>query len=214
MCTPVKKPAVAARSVSRPATQSQSASKDVNSSLIQRALDLVHEGQLTAGVAIKLFGIPRSTFYKKLSMCNQPSEPLSTPDAQADQYYQADSDFQTDFGTDDFGSYGGNIDSFVGTTSSAETGMSVGQYSSYGDYYATWVKSLQRCLLLVSVSADGSDKINCMFVVMTRYDSWKFLLIPHSRPRFAFCPLSILADSAHSVIHDSSVQCCPPGDCI
>lgn len=47
--------------------------KDINSGsggLIERALSLVHEGQLTAGVAIKLFGIPRSTFYKKLSMTN------------------------------------------------------------------------------------------------------------------------------------------------
>jgi hypothetical protein len=45
-----------------------------SSGLIQRALHLVHDGQLTAGVAIKLFGIPRSTFYKKLSMVNPQSQ--------------------------------------------------------------------------------------------------------------------------------------------
>jgi len=42
-------------------------SKETTNSLIQRAVDLVNEGQLTASVAIKLFGIARSTFYKKLS---------------------------------------------------------------------------------------------------------------------------------------------------
>jgi len=136
--TQVKKPGIATsvRSASRPVTQSQSSIKDVNSTLVQRALDLVHEGQLTAGVAIKLFGIPRSTFYKKLSMCNQQPQPTSTPDAQAQQYFQGGSDFQTDFGTSDFGS-GGIADSFVGATGSADGSMSVGQWSNYGDYYAT-----------------------------------------------------------------------------
>jgi len=64
MRTSAKKPATAARSASRSSTQPQSGGKDVNSLLMQRALDLVNEGQLTAGVAIKLFGIPRSTFYQ------------------------------------------------------------------------------------------------------------------------------------------------------
>jgi len=133
--TPAKKPAVVGRSVNRTTaqSQSQSGSKDVNSSLVQRALDLVHEGQLTAGVAIKLFGIPKSTFYKKLSMCNQQSQPVSTTDTQREQYYSADGDFQTDFG-----SYSGDIaDSFVGATDDADAGMSVGQWNNYVDYYTT-----------------------------------------------------------------------------
>jgi len=135
MRTPVKKPAAAARSVNRSATQPQSAGKDINSSaLLQRALDLVHEGQLTAGVAIKMFGIPKSTFYKKLSMCKQQPEPMST----TEQYYQADGDFQTNFGTDDFGGCSGDIaDSFVEATDSTNPSIAVGQWSSYNDYYAT-----------------------------------------------------------------------------
>jgi len=132
--TPVKKPAAAARSVSRSAAQPQSGNKDINSSaLLQRALDLVHEGQLTAGVAIKMFGIPKSTFYKKLSMCKQQPEPMSIPE----QYYQTDGDFQTNFGTDDFGSCSGDIaDSIVEATDSTNPSISVGQWSSYNDYYA------------------------------------------------------------------------------
>jgi len=131
-----KKPAVTARSANRATTQmtqSQSGSKDINSSLVQRALDLVHEGQLTAGVAIKLFGIPRSTFYKKLSMCSQQPQPVSTADTQPDQYYQAGGDYQTDFGN---GS-GDIADSFIGTTDNTDAGMSLGPWSSYADYYTT-----------------------------------------------------------------------------
>jgi len=121
---PARKPGVAARSVSKATAQSQSGSKDVNSSLIQRALDLVHDGQLTSGVAIKLFGIPRSTFYKKL-------QARSTPDFQPDQQYQAEGDFQSDFanGSGDTG------DGFVGTADGADAGMSAGQWSNYVDYY-------------------------------------------------------------------------------
>jgi len=135
VCTaPVKKTAVAAKSVNRAATQAPPSGKDVNSSLIQRALDLVHEGQLTAGVAIKLFGIPRSTFYKKLSMCNQPQQqPASGADTEAEQYYQADDDFQTDFGS----CSGDIVDSFVGAGDNTDTGMSGGQWSNYVDYYTT-----------------------------------------------------------------------------
>ena len=111
--TPVKKPATAARALSTGRSATQSGSKDINSSLIQRAIDLVREGQLTAGVAIKLFGIPKSTFYKKLSLCSQQQQPASTPYVEEEQYYQA-CDFPTDLGTDDIGSCG--RDSFVGTT--------------------------------------------------------------------------------------------------
>jgi len=88
----MKKPAVAARSVSRAATQSQSRCKD--SAMVQRALDLVHKGQLTAGVAIKMFGIPKTTFYRKLSLCKQQPQLMSILDSESEQYY---------FGTDDFG---------------------------------------------------------------------------------------------------------------
>jgi len=124
ICRPVKRPAVPARSATQP--QSQSGSRDVNSALLQRALDMVHDGQLTAGVAIKMFGIPRSTFYKKLSMCKQQPE----PDGQSEQYYQTDSDF----GTDDFSAV---VDSFGQSTGNTHARMSVGQLSSYSDYYAT-----------------------------------------------------------------------------
>lgn len=41
--------------------------KDVNNTLVQRALDMVTEGKLSAAAAINLFGIPKSTFYKKLA---------------------------------------------------------------------------------------------------------------------------------------------------
>ena len=71
--------------------------------MVQRALDLVHKGQLTARVAIKVFGIPKTTFYRKLSLCKQQPQLMSTPDGEAEQYYE------TDFGTDDFGSGSGNI---------------------------------------------------------------------------------------------------------
>ena len=125
----------ATKSGSRPPAQSQSGSKDVNSSLIQRALDLVHERQLTAAVAIKLFGIPRSTFYKKLSTCSQQPQMTSAPDAQTDQYYEADSDFQAGFGTEDYG--GDIVDGFVGTSGNSDGTMQAGQWSNYGDYYAT-----------------------------------------------------------------------------
>jgi len=136
-CTSIKKPATSARGSGSKsaAAQSQSGSKDINSSLVQRALDLVHEGQLTASVAIKLFGIPRSTFYKKLSTCSQQTQPTSTPDLQTDQYYQADSDFQAGFGTEDFG--GDIVNSFVGAAGNSDETMQVGQWSSFGDYYAT-----------------------------------------------------------------------------
>lgn len=48
-------------------TPTKAASKDVNSSLVQRALDMVNEGKMSAATAINLFGIPKSTFYKKLA---------------------------------------------------------------------------------------------------------------------------------------------------
>jgi len=130
----VKKAGAASKSTGRSTTQSQPSSKDINSSLVQRALDLVHEGQLTAGVAIKLFGIPRSTFYKKLSMCNQQPLPLSTPDqTMGDQYYPADEEF----GIEDFGSCSGDImDNFVGTADDADSSMTAGQWASYDNYYA------------------------------------------------------------------------------
>lgn len=51
-------------------TPGKGASKEVNSSLVQRALDMVHEGKLSASTAINLFGIPKSTFYKKLATSN------------------------------------------------------------------------------------------------------------------------------------------------
>ena len=136
--TSVKKPATTVRSANRSVAQSQSGGKDINSSLIQRALDLVHEGQLTASVAIKLFGIPRSTFYKKLSMCSQQQhQPMSAADTETEQYYQADGDFQTDYSTEDFGNCSADVaDSFVGASDNGDAVLSVGQWSNYGDYYA------------------------------------------------------------------------------
>lgn len=89
----VKKPAVPPRS----AAQSQSSNKNYNyDCMIQRAIDLVHKGQLTAGVAIKMFGIPKTTFYRKLSMWKQHPEPVSTAGTEAEQYYETDS------GTEDY----------------------------------------------------------------------------------------------------------------
>jgi len=120
--TAAKRPTAAVRS-----TQSQSGSKDVNSSLIQRALDLVNKGELKAGAAIKLFGIPKSTFYKKLSMCSQ------QPDNQSQQYYQAAGDLQTDFGTDGMASYSDNVMDSFGTTHDA--GVPVDQWNNYEGYY-------------------------------------------------------------------------------
>jgi len=134
--TSVKKPATA-RSGSRSAAQSQSGAKDVNNSLIQRALDLVHEGQLTTSVAIRLFGIPRSTFYKKLSTCSKQTQPTSIPDVQTEtQYYQNDGGFQLGFDTEDFG--GGTVDGLVGSSQVSSDGtIQAEQWSNYGDYYAT-----------------------------------------------------------------------------
>lgn len=51
-------------------TPAKGTSKEVNNSLVQRALDMVHEGKLSASTAINLFGIPKSTFYKKLATSN------------------------------------------------------------------------------------------------------------------------------------------------
>jgi len=130
--TSVKKPV---KSVGRSTTQSQSSSKDINNSLIQRALDLVHEGQLTTSVAIKLFGIPRSTFYKKLSTLSQQTQQTSAPDMQTDQYYQENVDFQVGFDTEDFG--GGTVDSFVDASHGSDGTVQAGQWNNYGDYYAT-----------------------------------------------------------------------------
>jgi hypothetical protein len=96
-CVPSpSEPKVAGKSSHGSAGRSAGA-KDVNNSsggLIERALSLVHEGQLTAGVAIKLFGIPRSTFYKKLSMTH--------PRQQQQQQLQADNAFD---GSETFGEY-------------------------------------------------------------------------------------------------------------
>jgi len=75
-----------------------------------------------------LFGIPRSTFYKKLSECRQKQQAASTQDFQPDQQYQAEGDFQSDFAN-------GSGDGFVGTTDSADAGMSAEQWSNYVDYY-------------------------------------------------------------------------------
>jgi len=79
MSSPSESP-VANRSI-QSSTGKSSGTRDSSASsssgLIERALNLVHEGQLTAGVAIKLFGIPRSTFYKKLSMTNPRQQNLS-----------------------------------------------------------------------------------------------------------------------------------------
>jgi hypothetical protein len=100
--------------------------KDVNSSLVQRALDLVQEGQLTAGVAIKLFGIPRSTFYKKLSMCSQPN--VSKQTDTDSQYYAA-------------GEY--SMDDYVGASNEGDSLVGKGEWggtdsgASYTDYYMT-----------------------------------------------------------------------------
>jgi len=134
MRTSVKKPAMAAKSGSRSTAQSQSGSKEINSSLIQRALDLVHEGQLTAAVAIKLFGIPKSTFYKKLSTCSQQTQLMSTPDMQTEQYYQADSELPVGFGTEDFG--GDIVDGLSGASGNSDGTMQAGQWSNYDEYYA------------------------------------------------------------------------------
>lgn len=51
-------------------TPTKGSAKDVNSTLVQRALDMVTEGKLSAAAAINLFGIPKSTFYKKLATSN------------------------------------------------------------------------------------------------------------------------------------------------
>lgn len=59
----------------------------------------------------------------------------SAPDAQTDQYYEADSDFQAGFGTEDYG--GDIVDGFVGTSGNSDGTMQAGQWSNYGDYYAT-----------------------------------------------------------------------------
>lgn len=92
---------MAARSVSTAATQYQSRCKD--SAMVQRALDLVHKGRLTARVAIKVFGIPKTTFYRKLSLCKQQPQVMSTADGEAERCYNVD------FGTDDFGVGSGDI---------------------------------------------------------------------------------------------------------
>lgn len=55
-----------AASASR-STPTKAASKDVNNALVQRALDMVNEGKMSAATAINLFGIPKSTFYQKLA---------------------------------------------------------------------------------------------------------------------------------------------------
>ena len=122
----------AAMTAPRSSPQPQPNSKDINSSLIQRALDLVNEGQLTAGVAIKLFGIPRSTFYGKLSMCSQQQQLTATPDTQPDQYYQMDN-YQAAFGSEDFG--GDAVDGSVGTSYDVDGTMATGEWGTYGDYY-------------------------------------------------------------------------------
>lgn len=51
-------------------TPTKGSMKEVNSTLVQRALDMVTEGKLSAAAAINLFGIPKSTFYKKLATSN------------------------------------------------------------------------------------------------------------------------------------------------
>ena len=52
-----------------PSSSKGTPSKDANTTgLVQRALDLVNDGKLSAATAINLFGIPKSTFYKKLAM--------------------------------------------------------------------------------------------------------------------------------------------------
>jgi len=64
-----------------PASVATAGNKDSNQTMIQRALNLVREGQLSAATAISIFGIARSTFYKKLADLVKTEGPVAEREA-------------------------------------------------------------------------------------------------------------------------------------